>query len=302
MPLDPAFPNAEPDAYAYRVTTDGSKVMGDVSAPNSPGVTFLWTQADGFTYLDLPQSFADMTADGTQIVGSGSGPFYVWTQGEGVAVYGPPAGYVAWGVRGISDNGDYVTGSVLDDNGLVQGFRWDFEGEIDLLPILAPLDNDSRNQGWDVSDGGVVAAEGTTTDGFASYRWTEQGGVELLGELRSAPYSSNPLDITPNGSIIVGGTSIFSPSDAYLWVEGIGNRSIKHILERSGYDMSEWQIGASAVSDNGRVVVGAGVNPDGNREGWVVVLDASEVPEPSSVLLAAVGLACVAICSRRRRK
>ena len=59
---------------------------------------------------------------------------------------------------------------------------------------------------------------------------------------------------------------------------------------------------ASGVSADGRTIVGTGINPDGNREAWMVTLD--NVPEPSALVSIGSllgGLAVTAGWYRRRK-
>ena len=65
-------------------------------------------------------------------------------------------------------------------------------------------------------------------------------------------------------------------------------------MDGYGLDLSGWMLqGARDVSADGAVIVGYGINPAGEREGWVAV-----IPEPQS--LALVGLLFV-ICHQRVR-
>jgi len=54
---------------------------------------------------------------------------------------------------------------------------------------------------------------------------------------------------------------------------------------------------ATAISDDGRVIIGNGINPDGNFEAWRAVL----VPEPSAALLSGLASA-LCLLTRSRRK
>ena len=68
------------------------------------------------------------------------------------------------------------------------------------------------------------------------------------------------------------------------------------ILTALGLDLSGWTLEvANAVSADGLTIVGWGTNPDGFREAWIAV-----VPEPSTALLLACGLAGLAVRGKRR--
>jgi hypothetical protein len=74
-------------------------------------------------------------------------------------------------------------------------------------------------------------------------------------------------------------------------------RSVKDLLETDyGLSLTGWTLEFSgAISDDGLTIVGVGKNPSGNAEAWIAV-----IPEPSTALLVAVGLAGIAWTRGRR--
>jgi len=68
---------------------------------------------------------------------------------------------------------------------------------------------------------------------------------------------------------------------------------LQQYLEQLGLDLTGWTLEeATAISDDGRAIVGYGTNPDGFTEGWYAV-----IPEPSTAALVTCGL--LALGSRR---
>ena len=60
---------------------------------------------------------------------------------------------------------------------------------------------------------------------------------------------------------------------------GDGMRALGAVLERQGVDLTGWILEeASAVSADGRVIAGTGINPDGDTEAWIA--DVGELPPP----------------------
>ena len=137
-----------------------------------------------------------------------------------------------------------------------------------------------------------------------AFRWTESGGMDGLGDLPGGDFDSSAKDTTADGSIVVGrsnvlGGQLTSSSDPFIWDEVHGMRNLVDVLTNDfglGAALAGWNLTeATAISDDGRVIIGNGINPDGNFEAWRAVL----VPEPSTALLG--GLACVGLLTFRRR-
>ncbi|MFO8012433.1 MAG: PEP-CTERM sorting domain-containing protein [Phycisphaerae bacterium] len=90
--------------------------------------------------------------------------------------------------------------------------------------------------------------------------------------------ASHALDVTPDGRTIVG--TVTWPGwhpEAFIWDPDHGLRTFQTVLEyQYGLDLSGWTLQrATGISGDGLVIVGSGINPDGNTEAWRVVLDSS---------------------------
>ena len=59
---------------------------------------------------------------------------------------------------------------------------------------------------------------------------------------------------------------------AYYWTADIGMVDLKtYLKDRYGLDLGKWNLtSANDVSDNGRVIVGRGISPDGQRTAWLI--------------------------------
>jgi uncharacterized membrane protein len=111
-----------------------------------------------------------------------------------------------------------------------------------------------------------------------------------LGTLHGPTNGSTAYAVTPDGSVIVGG----SADDAFIWDANHGMRSLEEVLTTEyGLDVSGWSGLSTAygISDDGLTIVGAGFR-GGVHEAWV-----AHIPEPSTLTLF-----LVAICFAARRR
>jgi len=128
--------------------------------------------------------------------------------------------------------------------------------------------------------------------------WTEAGGMVGLGELPGGAFDSSAMAISADGSIVVGESSVDSGGGAFIWDAENGMRQLDQVLtDDFGLDLTGWTlIRAKGISDDGFTIVGQGLNPSGENEGWIVT-----IPEPSTALLLALELVGIA-AGRRHSK
>lgn len=124
-----------------------------------------------------------------------------------------------------------------------------------------------------------------------------QGAVGL-GDLQGGRFSSTPAGVSADGRVIVGSsaTGISSPdgvlmmdsTTAFIWDSEHGMRSLPEVLTNEyGLDLHGWELWqATAISADGRTIVGDGASPDGYYRTWI-----AHIPEPSMTLLAWCALA-----------
>lgn len=78
---------------------------------------------------------------------------------------------------------------------------------------------------------------------------------------------------------------------AAIWDEANGWRELDVVLETLGVVLAGWRLSyARAISADGRVIVGEGLNPNGDLEAWFAV-----IPEPGTELLFGMGLALLSV-------
>jgi uncharacterized membrane protein len=150
-----------------------------------------------------------------------------------------------------------------------------------------------------------ISADGTTLVGHRStsasfwakaIKWSEGSGlVELLP--LPGDVESEALDTTADGSVVVGSSfGLTGPQSATIWDEQNVAWDLQQLLaEQYGLHLAGWQLQTcTAITPDGMTIVGNGLNPQGQQEGWVI-----SIPEPSAA--AAVLMAAFAVRRRLRR-
>lgn len=124
-----------------------------------------------------------------------------------------------------------------------------------------------------------VSADGQLIVGTASrssagapvaVAWVVAGDQVAVRILSSA--GAEARAVSADGRVVVGFESVSGRRRAMLWT---GDRSVNvaTALEAAGVTVGAWQLtSALGVSADGGTIVGAGINPDGNPEGWIARL------------------------------
>jgi probable HAF family extracellular repeat protein len=237
-------------------------------------------QLPGGSYF---HSARDVSVDGSVVVGyavSDAGmEAFRWTEADGMVGLGDfPGGRFFSGAFGVSADGSVVVGCAESSDGIL-AFRWTtaLQG---MVPLGEPVSFRPDNGAWGVSaDGSVIAV----TSGDNLYRWTEAGGIVMLG-------SGYAKAISADGAVIVGALyyGAYPFYEAFRWTEddgvlGLGALSgaVKSyalgvspdgsvVVGRSGYWAFQWTEAANTMvplpgglpsyamdaSENGSVIVG----------------------------------------------
>jgi uncharacterized protein (TIGR03382 family) len=302
-----------PWAHAEAVSGDGSTVaVWGPPSVSSFGGGYRWTEAGsvdlGF-FRDGPTHPYDVSDDGEKVVGSSSQVWeeaFLWTEAGGMTHLGsPPYTGPQSRAHAISGDGSSVVGLrwtiAAGDQG--EAFRWTAaEGMVGL----GFLPGGDASQAFGVSeDGSVIVGQAarladcgiTVACDYEAFRWTAADGVVGLGTLPGFDYSV-ALDTSADGSIVVGSSSDAVEDDAaFIWDADHGIRSLQQLLIDLGIDLTGWRLRtASAISADGTTIVGGGINPDGNHEGFVAV-----IPEPGSTPMLVAGVTALVALGRRRR-
>jgi probable HAF family extracellular repeat protein len=289
-------------SQALAVSADGKVVVGDSRsvASGSLGEAFRWTQTSGMVGLgDLPggqfasQAF-DVSANGSVVVGrSESGQFnfeaFRWTQATGMLglgfIQGSLAPINASSAEAVSPDGSVVVGSNEAFGGVGrQAFRWT---QATGMVGLGRLPGGTFSEATDISaDGSVIVGQSETFASIDAFRWTQAGGMVSLGHLPGGTQSAS-VAVSADGSLVVGRDIIGGPTDfeAFIWDGTNGMRNLREVLIAQGDDLTGWSLSeARGISADGRIIIGFGINPEGNREAWLAELTPQQVvPEPVAI-------------------
>ena len=139
------------------------------------------------------------------------------------------------------------------------------------------------------SDGSVVVGGAVTASGWEAFRWKASTGMQRLGDLPGGSVNTEATACSADGSVVVGiGNIGGSLQRAFIWDETNGLRSLADALIAQGDAgaIAGWTLqNAYDISDDGRVIVGIGVNPSGQTEAFRAVV----IPEPATLSLLALG-------------
>jgi uncharacterized membrane protein len=293
-----------------------------------------WTETGGLFVLGHRGEGFGISADGNVIAGYGplrnddgsfSNQAFRWTPGLTPPDVAEVLGFIGTSelpsvseAYDISANGEVIVGAYIrnEEGAIVEGFRWTEQNGFEGLGHLA----DFPSFVFDVSDdGNVIVGEqwlsesgildGDFNDNFS----VEQGDLDLVllnwGEDGTTPPDGWTKDL-PSGNIdqaeldgVLLNWGESGPNiDATIWDPVNGLRNLKTVLVEEldlGEDLEGWSlIRGNGISADGLTIVGFGINPEGNQEGFVVTLDppvmtaastSAAVPEPTTLFAVLIG-------------
>lgn len=276
------------DAWVLRFGPHGIPEVEPIGLP--PGV--------------IQASVNALARDGSVVVGAADSALgkqaYRWTKETGIVGLGDlEGGEVYANAWGVSGDGRVIVGSGSRESS-DEAFRWTAEEGLVGLGMLPGMN-------WSVAaaasyDGSVIVGDSHIPDlAYEAFRWTADTGLVGIGDLSGGLFLSRSHAVSADGSVIVGVSGTDLGDEAFLWDADHGMRNLRQVLIDDfglAAALDGWILNSAAdVSADGRVIVGAGINPDGNREAWRAVL----VPEPATWMLAAAGAILAGRTWRRRR-
>ena len=152
-----------------------------------------------------------------------------------------------------------------------QGFEWTAETGVQVLDVPAII----RSA---LSDGStLVGFRGSIFNGHA-FVWTRDSGIIEFEDLVPDWQFSAALGVSEDGSRVVGWGGAFDPplSEGFLLTPERGvsmlGRQIGPLIDTNP-NLKGWKITrAEDISDDGKVIVGRGINPQGKNELWMLSL------------------------------
>ena len=229
-----------------------------------------------------------------------SEPFH-WTTETGIVGLGHLSGIPVGGfATSVSADGMIVVGDSQTPTH-TEAFRWTAEtGMVGLGDLPGGRFSSFTN---DISADGTAIVGGSVSE-FGrpeAFRWTTETGMVGLGFLpiNGVITRSEARGVSADGSVIVGFSGTESISRAVVWNSVSGMQDLNEIINLP----SGWLLqNALGISDDGSVIVGGGINPDGNEEAWMITgFDAqAAVPEPSTYAFVLAGILGLVWMQKRR--
>lgn len=290
-PMPPGWSSS----WAEAVSGAGDAVVGMWRLDDNSVEGFLWTAQEGVNPLAVPDDVWHAMPTG---VSDGGGRVV------GVGVIGDGLGAVTWESGGVmtpiwggsslaeavSRDGGRVAGWVRDSGHPRSPFGWDAPPAPLGQFLHAPQFGGS---GIGVSDNGrfVVGYSNGLEPRSRAFAWSEADGLRALPGPGNEIEDTYGLDVSDDGIVAVGfrrtnpqGPSAVPKPVAVVWDARGAIKDLADLLASFGHDTAGWTlVTADGVSADGRTITGEGINPQGQREGWVAVLPRFDACGPADI-------------------
>jgi len=274
------------ESWGVDVSADGNFVLCYGRRSDSPPYGyegFLWHISGAIERIAMPDANIiphGMSADALVVVGTSWGTgiaeeAFRWTSDGGFTrLDGLHGEGVRSAAEAVSADGLAIVGHRIYDGAPYRDcFHW----------------TQSDVHGFDAHTANAVSSDGSVVVGgldnhdtalFEAYRWTEGGGVALLGTCLP-DYHSRALAVSADGLVAVGyvqNDAGFDEQKAFIWDENHGMRLLQDVLKDDfGLDLSDWQLAepwaswkATGISADGSTIAGTALQggrqaPPGRR-------------------------------------
>lgn len=272
------IPSTRTVTRAVRWSGGGAQNLGEIpSCQDSATQQLLSSHANG---VSLNGSVIVGFGDARDTVSLPSGPFcadkreeaFGWNSGTIFRLPQPPIIARAWGV---SPQGTIAVGS-----GWGLGARQPIVWTSAQAFILRAPSGKFGGEALAVSGSGLVIvgydSSVSDTGSTGAFRWTPEKGMVGLGVLPGHD-TSFALAVSFDGSVVIGLSYLNdfgSTNKVFIWDTTNGMRDLMSVLVEQGANLTGWRLQeASGISADGRTIVGSGINPSGNAEAWIAVLE-----------------------------
>ena len=264
-------------SVATGVSGNGQIVVGYGSSTPAPGSNnsdyeaFRW-QTNVLSPLGFlaPYEYSaaqGISSDGLSIVGQAfhnvGGEAVVWKNGA-LSGLGRLPGDTDSLAFNVSQDGTVIVGRSTTAS-TSQACAWSNGVRIALRDLTGPP---YHSQGYDTSaDGNVTVGVGTFLGRADAIRW-KGGQISGLG---NANFTSVAKGVSGDGRVVVGYRTTASGSEAFIWDQARGMRNLQsELTNRFGFNLTGWRLTeATDISGDGTTIVGNGLNPSGQSEGWI---------------------------------
>jgi uncharacterized membrane protein len=250
-----------------------------------------------------------LSGDGRALVGlgwinSGRAHAIEWTPGTGMIDLGSTVANRSSRANVASYDGKVVGGWQDASTGLRQGAVW-INGTQQIL-TAAGTTNPVGEADAISANGRVLGGLGNAYNDNEAYLWTASTGAVGLGHLGDSSWRGDVLGLSADGSVAVGYDRPFGPALGglgFISLNGAPMMDLTAYATRAGINLNGFTLALpTGISADGRTIVGIGYNASNTVQGFELQLPLAAVPEPSSWVLLASGLAAAVVAARRGRR
>ena len=285
------------DTYlATDVSGDGFTIVG--SDTSTDGQAFRWAGGVAATIPELgspiTSTASSVSANGSIIAGdistsSQSGGY--WLSGSNLEIISAPNPNQTVAVTAMSADGSVVAGNLGGGSGTSIAFQWNSgSGSLTQLPGNSGLNSQATAVSPDgsvVVGGKVVSSNGPTVP----FEWTN-GMVTTLALPAGFVYGT-ATGVSNDGGPFVGYMAATNndfynnKTVAFIWTQSGGIQDLEQVLSNSdglGSSLAKWTLTqATAITSDENVIVGNGIDPQGQEEGWIANLSTTKQQQQTMI-------------------
>ena len=270
-----------PYGEAYATSADGS-VVGGLCSFRDLYDGFVWSAAKGIR--EVPSSPAltansvqGVSADGTVLAGIAGGGFtpqaFRWTAPDRLVGLGDLTSVKVSGALGLSADGATIVGQAANAKEVSVPIVW--TADTGIIELALPPGT-VGGAAFGISAGGAfaVGSANVAERNYLATLWNPDGAV-LLGDVPGGTQACAAYAVCADGSRVVGFGTTGAGQEAFLWTAAGGIQPLRDVLVGAGlsWQLEGWALSsATGISDDGRTIVGYGIDPAGNVEAFLAVL------------------------------